>query len=173
MKYILLFLMLFWPGNVISQESSLFDGSDSLRSFEIICESDRHDITTHYKYSDSIYSFYTLTGGTEKITLLSVVPDRVVFSERANELNTGRKVEWSEIIIGIKDGAEYIKSSLGEPDLMTIKISTDNNPSGNIWSNININRIDAFLDSNGYARSVFDSSDEKDRCDLHSMNFEE
>lgn len=155
------------------QANPVFNDARDLDSFELKCDQSPYDITTHYKLRDGVYSYFTITGDSSRKMLLSAVPSRAAVSNEEREFDTGRTVEWSEINIAFKQGSEFLESTLGEPNLMIITIKTENNPSGNRWSNVGVKRIDAFFDSDGYLMSVYESDIERDRCALIEMQYEE
>lgn len=172
MKYRFLILSSLCVLSICVQADSVFGEARDVESFEIMCKSERYNITTHFKLLNGIYSFFTVTGDSTEKVLLSLTPNRVALADKKSEYSTERTVEWSEIIISIRKGAEFFDTTLGEADFMTITISTDNDPVGNRWSRINIKSIEALFDSEGHLRSIYESDSQKERCKLVDINFE-
>ncbi|WP_141202196.1 hypothetical protein [Oceanimonas doudoroffii] len=171
MKSRFLILSIFPFFSMCVQASTIFYEARDVQTFEVMCKNERHNITTHYKLLNGVYSSSTMIGGADANILLSVVPNRVALAERKYERNTGETVEWSEIIISIREDSEFFEASIGEPDFMTITISTDNYSASNKWSKISVKTVEAFLDEEGNLQSIHNSDSKKEWCALINVEY--
>lgn len=142
-------------------------------SFGITCVSAQNPITQHFKYEDDIYSEFTLSKE-EKVVLFSARPSKVEYSEKNNTFESGYSVEWREVAVGIRDSANIVSYPAGGAvDFKTIIISTDNNPTNNVWSVIKIKKQEVYLTDDGYLSSSFASEDEKERCSMENLELQQ